>query len=224
MVKKTLVIAKYKESLDWMSDENLKDWQKIVYDKSDGSIPNIGREAETYIRFILENYDKLDGLYFFCQGHPFDHCDLFNAINEKPVFHCSKWTMECDEFGRPADRGLFIKMVWNRLFAIKMPKRLTFYPGAQFLVSADDIKKRDKFFYERLWVISKKFHKAPWLLERLWPYIFCKDNFVPDRFSKKGKTLLAVVKECILDIVDYFSYQTRRAIRATKRKLKNERI
>ena len=49
------VIAKYKEDISWLTDLKCK---YIVYDKSK-DIPNIGREAETYLRDYPELAPKI---------------------------------------------------------------------------------------------------------------------------------------------------------------------
>jgi hypothetical protein len=103
MSKINLVIARYKEDLTWLKNvpENLniivynKDdtkpiskiftrvgWQTKGSNPSplnapDGvtilRLPNIGREADTYLTHIIDNYDNLGDITIFCQGNPFDH-------------------------------------------------------------------------------------------------------------------------------------------------------
>lgn len=85
-----IIISRYKEDLSWIN--HLKS-DIIIYNKDSNfpydfprtDIPNIGRESETYVRSIVENYELLDKYkYFtFLQGHPFDHCpNLFKDILE----------------------------------------------------------------------------------------------------------------------------------------------
>jgi len=75
-----LVVAKYKEDVSWLSRINAN---YIVYDKSSGQLPNIGREAHTYVYHIVNNYDSLSEWTAFVQGKPFDHCQyLYNLIND----------------------------------------------------------------------------------------------------------------------------------------------
>jgi hypothetical protein len=69
--KKRLIVAKYKENIDWIY--NLKDeFEIVVYNKDNDlsvdshreyvtngikwiNLPNIGREAQTYLFHIIEN-------------------------------------------------------------------------------------------------------------------------------------------------------------------------
>ena len=80
MKNKLIIIARYNEDLDWV--EKL-DGDVIVYNKGNDfpwdfprcDVENIGRESETYVRGILEFYDKLheyDSVVFL-QGDPFHH-------------------------------------------------------------------------------------------------------------------------------------------------------
>ena len=80
IVKLLTVIARYNEDLSWVDQ---LDTDVIIYNKGvdfNFNIPrtdveNIGRESETYIRFILEWYDKLAeyDACVFLQGDPFGH-------------------------------------------------------------------------------------------------------------------------------------------------------
>ena len=40
-------------------------------------LPNVGREADTYLHHILARYDDLADVVVFCQGNPLDHCPQF---------------------------------------------------------------------------------------------------------------------------------------------------
>jgi hypothetical protein len=85
------VIARYKENTNWLS---ARDYLKngILYNKGEDDIvyegqvikssnfPDWGRESETYIRFILENYSSLPPYIVFTQADPFDHSPYFLEI------------------------------------------------------------------------------------------------------------------------------------------------
>ena len=72
----TFVIAKYKENIEWTKKINNK---IIIYDKSDspidGSIKlkNCGKEGETFLYHIVNNYNNLDDVTVFLQANPFEH-------------------------------------------------------------------------------------------------------------------------------------------------------
>ena len=82
------IIARYNENISWIEKLN---GDILIYNKGNNfpfdyprsDIPNIGREAETFIRAIVENYNYIKEYknIVFLQGHPFDHCtNLFEKI------------------------------------------------------------------------------------------------------------------------------------------------
>lgn len=83
------IIARYKEDLGWV--KYLKG-SAVIYNKGDEfpydyphiNIPNIGRETETFVRGIIENYNVISDFDYvvFLQGNPFEHCkDLLQLID-----------------------------------------------------------------------------------------------------------------------------------------------
>jgi hypothetical protein len=97
-----VVVARYNESLDWISrlhpSIDLTVYNKgssctlptrdlTVYNKGSSCtlptrnklrvLPNVGRESHTYLRYLVDNYDSLPSLMLFVQGNPFDHCPNF---------------------------------------------------------------------------------------------------------------------------------------------------
>ena len=104
-MKTEIVVARYKENLDWLKKiKKSKDIKITVYNKgpSDISInaiqlPNIGRESHTYLYHIINNYDNLADQTIFCQGdsiyHSPDFLDLINKYRTKfePVQPLSAW-------------------------------------------------------------------------------------------------------------------------------------
>ena len=105
--RKTLeiVIARYKENLDWLKKiKKSKDIKITVYNKGPNDInipfiplPNIGRESHTYLYHIINNYDNLADQTVFCQGDSVFHSpgfiDLINNYhsNFEPIQPMSAW-------------------------------------------------------------------------------------------------------------------------------------
>lgn len=182
-----IVISRYKENLDWVS--NIKNHKVTIYNKGDFdsryiNLPNIGREAHTYLYHIIENYNNLDDYTCFLQGNPFDHLNIniykLNIEienNYKPLYIEYK----CDMNGNPHHPNLQIdKLIFEPLF-IDKPDLIKFVVGAQFIVNKKYILNRKKEFYEILLEkfnrtdIDDFFHKKnkmPWVMERVWGYIF----------------------------------------------------
>lgn len=77
-----IVVSHYKENLDW-----LKSFEKdkiLVYDKNNETtdyptinIPNLGRESNTYLKYILDFYENLPEFVVFMQGKD-DHLSVEN--------------------------------------------------------------------------------------------------------------------------------------------------
>ena len=83
------VVAHYEEDLHWL--RRLPDGVRpVVYSKGQGTdgafpLPNVGREAHTYLHHIATCYDKLPEVTGFSQGHPFDHVpDLLRILFSGP--------------------------------------------------------------------------------------------------------------------------------------------
>lgn len=83
------IISRYNEDLNWI--KQLKG-SFVIYNKGDNfpynfpfkQIENIGRETETFVRAIIENYDFLNEYenIIFLQGNPIDHCkSILNVLN-----------------------------------------------------------------------------------------------------------------------------------------------
>lgn len=156
------IIARFNEDLRWADRLNKVVIQKGVH------LPNVGREASSYLHFIISAYDQLDDQteYLFCQGDPFDHS-----------FHVGKtghyWGSEfkCDADGYPEHPGL---KLGEFCLLLGIPRRAayTFRAGAQFKVSGETIKKRPLEFYKNAYELAMTDELAAWKFERLWPEIF----------------------------------------------------
>lgn len=89
----TVVVSRYTEDVSWtelfddviiynkgprlqLRPKDLKglqvpDARRVV------NAENVGREGETYLKHIIENYDKLEDYIVFCQANPFEHSPRF---------------------------------------------------------------------------------------------------------------------------------------------------
>ena len=96
--KHQIIIARYEEDIQWTESYNDI---VLVYNKEDYQIrkhfnikvdniiklPNIGREGETYLHHIIENYNNLAERITFLQGNPFEHNKtvLFGIDNDNKL-------------------------------------------------------------------------------------------------------------------------------------------
>lgn len=67
-----IVVARYNENIDWLNDENDN---CIIYNKGDKLgmdneilLDNLGRESETYLNYIIQNYHSLPDVVVFTQA------------------------------------------------------------------------------------------------------------------------------------------------------------
>ena len=83
-----LLIARYQEDLTWVENVPAR-FEVVVVNKSE-NLPrfrrddvtvirseNVGREAETYVSYIVHNYESLPDRIIFSQGDPFEHSPFF---------------------------------------------------------------------------------------------------------------------------------------------------
>jgi Protein of unknown function (DUF3431) len=195
-----LVVARFNENIDWSRDLGVA---VRVYDKGPyGGLPNVGREAHTYLHHVVSRYDSLADWTVFCQGDPLPHLngtDL-EALLTPPsdagadpiVVPWHVTLREWDDRGRlrwhewPAwavryANGEIRKaqlplpewlLVWGLVEA--MPPALTYHPGAIFGVSKERIRSRPREFYEGLLrqVSDHPHPEEAHYLERAWPLVF----------------------------------------------------
>lgn len=182
-----IVISKYKENIDWIS--NIKGHKITIYNKGDFdkryiNLPNIGREAHTYLYHIIENYENLEDHICFLQGNPFDHLNVdISKLNMEieNKFKPLNFEIICNLDGYPNHPRLELdKLVFDNFF-IDKPNNIKFSPGAQFIVNKKSILNREKNFYIEMMNqfhrndINDYYHKVnkmPWVMERVWYYIF----------------------------------------------------
>jgi hypothetical protein len=185
---KTLVVSRFNEEINWT--KQIKDWNVIIYNKGEMldvvsiALPNVGREAETYLNFIVNNYHDLCGLYGFVQGNPFgnglsDNEKIILDINSTDTLEGFSYfknsrILYSDLNGLP-DHNTGIDIIgYCTKFGIKVPEKLEFTPGAQFVVCSNSIKARPLDFYKNLLnsVNNSIKPNEAYILERLWFYIF----------------------------------------------------
>lgn len=199
-----LVVARYEEDISWVSkySDNM-----IIYNKGSTNsipsdkvydLPNVGREAHTFLWHIVNNYDHLDDLLVFVQGKCDDHLgkdwtvdDLMNLPEDEEY---SKNLVDSSLWGDYASSYDFRIYKWNhtnlaptkqnesygqwyeRLFKQEFPHRSTkVYAGAIFSVRRSAIHRYPKELYEQLLeeVSHDNAPEAAHFMERTWSKMFC---------------------------------------------------
>jgi len=183
-----IVSAHYKEKLDWLNDSP---WKVSVCDKNGSdatSLPldrscyldvNRGREASSYLKYIVENYDSLPKYVAFIHGHEdaehqkypggilkairdakkenFDYISLNNFIHLKSEDGNSRELprhQNSHNFGEHKLVWAEMRNNWASVFEpiLKqpLPEYFRFDCSAQFIVSRDAIRRNSKEAYQKL--------------------------------------------------------------------------
>ena len=185
-----VVIARYNEDLSWSSllNENLKIYlynkgNEIISDSL--NLPNIGRESDTFLYHIIENYDKIDDFTIFLQGNPLFHYNgIIEFINgehykNQDIFFVSNRIETDDINGEPNHGGLKISNVLNDM-DIKFDQdiKFKFSAGAQYCVHKKFIHNKSLDWWKKLYQVHNKYLNipglsgSPWIFERIWPLIW----------------------------------------------------
>lgn len=181
-----LVVARFGEDISWLCDVTPGVFVG-VYDKGKPTIglvadfvmdlANVGREAQTYLFYIVEFYDDLPKVVVFCQGNPHSHCDdfagkvaeVYRTVHTIGFQSLCRWN-PTEPLGN--HYGYPVAEHWPKLFSEPCPTSLTFPAGAQFAVSRERILARPLAWYEKALRWCEEEPGAPWIIERWWPYIF----------------------------------------------------
>jgi hypothetical protein len=184
-----VVVARYRERVDWT--RNVPRGVRVtIYDKGGGELPNVGREAHSYLHHIVQRWSSLADVTVFCQGHPFDHAyDLHQVLRALAArrervadFRWLGFIIDTDD---ARGRRLFVPWSKNtdrrelaldefhaRLFGEPAPAEVRFYPGGQFAVSAACVRGRPLAFWQRALGLAADFPDAAHCFERLWDRVF----------------------------------------------------
>ena len=191
-MKNNIVISRYSEDLNWLESINKDKYKIFVYNKGnkiDGlktyDIPNIGRESQTYLHHIIENYDNLSKYTVFLQGNPFEHDgnlknfdydNLVNFLNEKDF--------ENDIYSIGSIHSDLGYLNEKKTIQQKMniDSEINFFSvGAQFVIHKKNILNKPLKFWKTLhdWSLPNNGEYChvtlPYILERLWLNIFKTD-------------------------------------------------
>jgi hypothetical protein len=193
---KDLVVARYKEDLDWLNKIDLNVFRPIIYNKglpldikfNHTNLANVGREAHTYLFHILKYYDNLPEYTIFVQGNPLDHCnDFFDAIKanydgqivllgDTIIGEDIRGWYEWYEKVPSGSQITYLISVANKILGKETPPKAFFVTGAQFILHRDVIRHRSKEFYQNIFDMFSYDYLLPWHLERIWLYIWGYNN------------------------------------------------
>lgn len=190
------------ELLDLFEKKFMHKYNAIIYNKSGHEIKlknnlihknlnNIGREGETYLNHIINNYDNLPEYTIFIQDDTDNHITDYNkficfcrdTINNKKLFalYPSSWRKGHNVCRRTIINGFCnlhtfpsknsIKIFCEK-YNINLPKKYTTETCAFFICHKNSILKHEKKFYIRLreWLLSDI--RNGYVLEHIWKLLF----------------------------------------------------
>jgi len=199
-----IVIARYNESLDWLNTCLTPHQRRAVwiYNKGPDSVsidgvpdsqiqnlPNVGREAHTYLTHIIQQWDKLPKHVYFLQADPFPHIeiqDTFDSVQtwferwtdqiiNRGFSQNVNWDVHANDFHEPFTEqtpwtfGEWLEKNTGKKFGYP----LMWFIGACFGCSRNQIKYRTREYYEglrdQLMTIKPE---VAYYLERAWFYVF----------------------------------------------------
>ncbi|MCU0341726.1 MAG: DUF3431 domain-containing protein [Spirosomaceae bacterium] len=212
-----LVVARYLENLNWLRriPKNIEPW---VYNKGNDDLypatvvlPNVGREAHTYLHHIVNQYDTLPDYTFFCQAKPFDHAyDFHHSLrhwaaqaDHKPLFQWFGHIIDTDTpdgllfqtWSKNEDqRHLDLAGFCRELFDEEPPAAFPFVLGAQFVVARALIRARPLSFYEKALQLTQTFPDAAHCFERTWDKVFGVEGIDKEWLAGRKTVFLKPIK------------------------------
>jgi len=179
-----IVVARYNENIEWLNSEMSN---CIIYNKGNKMnieneiiLENVGRESETYLHYIITNYDNLPDVVVFTQARISDHKGkddinyLINIKNEallnskslnffehydvsgQPCIHFDRtWNLREDGYFlkdnyKNNNPITFLEWWFNNNIDIDYPNPLRVYGNAIFSVKKENIINKPIEYYKRL--------------------------------------------------------------------------
>jgi hypothetical protein len=190
---KHLIVSVYEEDISWLKSIDFAD-EIFIYNKGNKFIvnsiklPNIGREAHTFIYHIVKNYNNLPDFLITLQGCPFPHLRDINIDNINQVYKEYDYLKDKHSFHELLiDSSGLTKLCYSKYFE-NTPDVILFSPGAQWIVSKKIILSKSLNFYTHVLyelMIDRKSSSDgvvnAWTMEGLWNYIF--DETVKEKTS-----------------------------------------
>jgi hypothetical protein len=211
-----LVVARHTEDLAWLRRVP-REFTVTIYNKGHDlpdttPLPNLGREAHTYLHHLAERHNTLADITVFVQGHPFDHAPNLHKILRSladgtfpvPDFHWLGFLADTDDHrGRrlfvpwsknPDRQELRLNEFHQQLFGTPGPASYRFFVGAQFIVTRPTAHRRTSAFYAQARDLSANFPLAPHGFERCWDRVFATNGTATRTDPDQPTTYLKPIK------------------------------
>jgi hypothetical protein len=189
-----VVVSRYNKNTDFIYDLNKYNTNIMIYDKENPSNPynipiNRGNEASVYLKYIIDNYDKLTDFTFFIhdENYSWHHHgtieeQFIRAVETKKLYfniNHFRWEVGFSHINDYDRKNFFIwyeKYIEPYIPINKLPNKdwIVGYNGcAQFLVHKSIIQILPIKFYEDIynWILTLSFEEgkmAGYFLEWSW--------------------------------------------------------
>ena len=203
-----IVVAKYNENIEWT--KKIQNHNITIYNKSDNFVENSiklknkGREGETFLYHIINNYNNLDEVTVFLQGNPFEHLQSLVGWRAKLTEEEeNKVINKIDtEINDKSDFTSFYQVIYNvpnltnnvdtKQACLKYYGEnhnfFTVVPGAQYIVPKKYILSRPLSFWTKLHYGMYSEELNGYCQEQLWYLAFMgkmNNNFGNHDIEKK---------------------------------------
>lgn len=186
----SIVSSHYGEDLEWLSKS---EWPVIVYSKNPDSehfkgLKNVGREATSYLKYIIDNYHDLPEYIAFIHGHEdaWHHgkgnlLDLIKMakIEEYDFISLNFYYMDREQNDHERGKLKIIRENWEKHFRPflnrECPSTIRYDCCAQFVVSKKRILNNRLEAYEHwydLLLDEEDSSMSAFIFELLWHIIF----------------------------------------------------
>jgi hypothetical protein len=192
-----VVVSRFNEDISWTNTLR-RDCRLTVYNKGDGPeprLPNVGREAHTYLHHILTRGTGVADWTFFSQADPNRHMPfsliqgIINGfpdtsfrsalhLDKGPMFFVSEPVRYVERKAQGDDKDNGCEEVWRQLFTHEPPADILFAPAAIFAISSARLLSRSPAFYGKAMELAAARPRGPWEFERLWAYLW-RDKDTP---------------------------------------------
>lgn len=204
-----IIVARYNEDIRWLNTEMNN---CIIYNKGDKLnidneiiLENIGRESETYLHYIITNYNNLPDIVVFTQGRIADHIGkndvnfllrikndiLIQSQSRNYIIHFDVGqNIHWDKTWNLRNDGYYLKDNYKNNKPITFiewfktninenyPNPIAIYPAALFAVRKENILNKPLDYYKKL-ILEVNHHinsTEGHFFERSWYYIFENKN------------------------------------------------
>lgn len=194
MLKSELVVSHYNEDLSWLNGISSKFDKITIYHKGNNGefanvLPNIGREAHTYLWHIVNVKEPAINTVF-TQGNPLDHINDVNSLHtftESPFEWIGDYCYMSNKFGEPwCNKWKFPCEEVATVANIQLPTWWSFCPYANFKLTNKCLIRfkplANTLLKNLVWptttghLETEYEYRTPWALERLWEFL-CLQNY-----------------------------------------------